>query len=772
MFKKSINIISFSVLVSVFFGVSGVHADGLPGEYLLSERWRMFFTSVSPLNNPANLSEYNYSSFRGVTTLASDDVARLWELGLVFPLGLYNTLGLSWICENGKGVSNGVYDSDTIVVDAEERKNINSLYMFSYSTQLWRGLVAGLNLNLMSQSNFGEGNDYNVGMDVGLYYRLFYHQFWGYHRIGLMYRNLPIPQVGEFNRIEYSPLVKASYHASFLQDLVEFDAQFNLKDFTADPQEFLSGKREYEWDLLLSGSYWVLKYMGLKGYVEIDQRRSVESFGFAGSFNLPHINRGKDLSFTYQYRDEVNSVLQGTHSVYLKSDFGKHREEIFARRVGRDASLSANDLYNKAMKLYYEGKYWDAYFIYARILTEYPDFYKNDLVMYHSGSCLENLDMREEAIAAYEGTKGQFPLSSIVPNADLGLMRIHYRQQDFNQVRNQYVELNRPTVNDSLRTHGSYLLGETYILTGEFRKAEHELSMVNEGHPDYILAQLSIAICHSVLNSGMHLVINSLENCINAEVNTPAQKEAFNRACMLLGYAFYEEGTLAKAVTALRMVKPESYYYEEALLGLAWTAIKARQWGDAIQAGQKLSASGYFSLQAEGALIESYGHMLEKRYPQAMNILSAALNKINAYIPLSPDSIRAQEDRYRSNRNAYSGLASDVVILALRGITADKNRVEALRSESQRLLGEMDNHYRFMDRQYRSGFFFRNLSNIKEDMEYALAKAQKLNGSNDLQKNHDKMINKERELDKEIEKLKRQMEKISDQDTSGGEYGN
>lgn len=767
MSKKRIssNLSSFWAVVIVLCASLPLYADGLPGEYLLSERWRALFSTVSPLNNPANLAEQNYSSLRGVTTLAADDVANLWELGLVVPLGLYHTAGLTWVSESGKPIESGEFEGDNFVFSDERKRNINSQYMFSYALHLWRGLVAGANFNLLTQSNFGEETDLNIGLDLGFSYRLLYHQFWGQHSVGVMYRNLPIPQLGSLNRVEYSPLLKAAYNASFFHKALELDVQFNLKDFTADPQEFLQGERDHEWDVLVGGSCWFLKYAGIKGYIEIDKRRSVESFGLAGAFNLPHVNRGKDLSFTYQYRDEMKSSLMGTHSVYLKTDFGKHREEIYAKRIGRDASISANSLYNKAMKLYYRGEYWEAYFIYGRILSEFPDFYKNDLVMYHAGSCLEELDMREQAIMAYESTKGFFPLSNIVPNADLGLMRVHYRQDRIDQVRNLYVELNKPGVNDSIRMHGSYLLGQAQMRTGEFRAAAYQFEMVNDTHPDYILAQLSLAACHASLNSGMHLVMSSLENCINSKAVTPAQKEGYNRACLLLGYAFYEEGSLAKAVTALRMVEKGSVYYDEAQLGLGWSAVKARQWSDCIRAGQHLKGSQTdFALRSEGALIESYGHMMEKSYDKVIDILTPALEEVSKYRTVSYDSIQSRTDSYNMNRLQYGELAIEVVRLAGRGGMVEDRSIQNLRENCAEVKEGIDAHYRFMDRYNRSVFFARSVPDIREDMEYALAKAHKLNNSSELLESNQKMNDREEELNEQIRKLQREAEEASEEE--------
>jgi hypothetical protein len=49
----------------------------------------------------------------------------------------------------------------------------------------------------------------------------------------------------------------------------------------------------------------------------------------------------------------------------LKGDFGKHREEVYARKMAKLSSLKPNDLYVKGVELYNQGNYWDAFFIFS-----------------------------------------------------------------------------------------------------------------------------------------------------------------------------------------------------------------------------------------------------------------------------------------------------------------------------------------------------------------------------------------------------------------------
>ena len=86
--------------ISGFF--CGTRADGLPGEFLISDQWRRLLAYYSPLSNPAFMTEQNYVSLRGAFALSLDGPSRLFEAGAVVPVGLYQSAGFSAVVENGK----------------------------------------------------------------------------------------------------------------------------------------------------------------------------------------------------------------------------------------------------------------------------------------------------------------------------------------------------------------------------------------------------------------------------------------------------------------------------------------------------------------------------------------------------------------------------------------------------------------------------------------------------------------------------------------------
>jgi tetratricopeptide (TPR) repeat protein len=463
--------------------------------------------------------------------------------------------------------------------------------------------------------------------------------------------------------------------------------------------------------------------------------------------------------------DNNNDVMSppASHSFYLRVQFGQHREEAYAERMARFVDLAPSELYNKACKLYFAGKYWDAFFVFSQIVVQYPNFFKNDWVKYYKASCLENLDMREASMENYEKAKQEFPRSSIIPYLHLGQMRLYYREDAGNSVYNLYSLLNKPDVPDSLKYHAYYLMAETYLKQKNYQPAIELFSQVPETHPDYIFSQHSLATAQ-ILSLKMEDALNALGNCIEAKAQTESQKEIVNRSYVLLGYIFYEQMALSKAVTALRMVPKSSYYFEDALLGLCWTALRARQWNDCVTMSQSLQkTSAKIPLQCDAGLIEGYANLMLKNYKQAFDILEAADSKAKAYAPPSADSLESQRNTYRTNRKDYATVANNVDNIAKELQSSYVlQQIDSLHRTQQGGKKLLDDFYHYVNEFGRNKFFSRNTDVIKGDIEYALAISQKLSQSTNKSEVQEQMQSKQKEIDQQIDKLKKEMNKLQD----------
>jgi tetratricopeptide (TPR) repeat protein len=754
--------------VTLLAGAQSVVSQGLPGENLLTQRWRDFIANHSPVTNAALITEENYASGRIAFSPILKGQFKHTELGITIPIGLYQSAGLTYIGEfDGNLPGSPSFDGNRLVAGSDDGTSNSNVYLAgTYAYNFWSRFSLGVNLVYARQSNFGSPRQ-GLGLDFGLTFRALRHSILGDHVFGISTQNLIAPQMTEGISFKfdtqgsYARNLKLLKVSNYFENRIQTALDLNFKDFIVNAKEFQSDPKG---DLYLNYKIgvWLLKLIKINVHTGLSAD-GLDYWGLAMGMNVPGMNNGRDLEFLYQYDMMTQDESEATgHTVYARVNVGKHREEIWARKMARMASLSPNDLYNKARKLYADKKYWDAFFLFSRLSTEFPDFFKIDWVEHYRGSCLEELDMREAAIKNYEKVKSSFPLSSATPHSDLGLMRVVYRKGDFNRVATQFNELSKPNVPDSLRYHATYLMGQAFLQQNNQAKAMDAFSKIPDGHPDYVFAQHGIAVAQAQAGAELSNVVATLENCAGAKVNSEAEKEIINRTYLFLGYIFYEENTLSKAIVSLRMVPQSSVYAEDALLGQGWTSLKARQWTDCVSVGQMLQkTTDKDILKCEGMLIESYGHLLLKNYIQAMKVLQEAVDKVKKLKNPDQDSLNYSRMQNESERMAYNNLAENIEYIAGAGQTVTiQNQIDSLHVQQLAFVDKFKQFYKFENDFKRTSFFSRNLQTVTDDIEYAYATVQKIVGQKGLLKEQEKLGDKQKSIDNEIEKLKSEMEKL------------
>ncbi len=762
MANLKISVIQLRKIIFLIFAIhcfSLVYADGLQGEYLATQYWRDLHSRYSPLTNPAFLTEENYKTFRfsGSYILQTFE---LYELGFTLPVGLYQTWAFSWFGQMSPSIDvTGISDANDFIDLNGKLSDWKNLFMLSYANQVWNRLSVGGNFSLSYETNFGEKN-ISAAADFGLSYRLLFHPIAGEHLIGVAMQNILSPL--KFGQYSYSNNAKFSWLGYYCDRQLETGLDVDVKNL----YNYLKNKddQKLEYNFSFRAGVWLLRLLNAYAMVGSDY------FGFAGGINVPHANNARDMAFLYQFINKTEAESDVLHSAYFRIQLGMHREEIYAAKMARFIDLAPNELYIKACKLYFAKKYYDAFFIFSQILVQYPSFFKNDWCKYYKGSCLENMDMREAGLENYEQARRTYPKSAVIPYVNLGMMRIHYRDDASNLVYDQFVEMNKPEVPDSLKYHAYYLMGQTYFKQKNYQQASQMFSEIPETHPEYIFAQHSLAITN-IMTLNMDDALTALGNCIEAKVETDAQKEAVSRSYVMIGYIFYEQMALSKAVTALRSVLKSSYYYSDALLGLAWTALRARQWSDCISMGEALQTqTTRDALQCDGGLIAGYAYMMQKNYSQAYDILKAANAKAAAMKPPSPDTMALERNKYRTNRKDYADLAKsiDKISEELQSSIVLK-KIDSLHKDQEGEKKKLDDYYVFSDEFGRSKFFARNIDIIRNDIEYALAISQKIAHQTIKGVADEKIKDKQTEIDQEIDKLKKEMDKLSGGGKTEGE---
>ena len=158
--------------------------------------------------------------------------------------------------------------------------------------------------------------------------------------------------------------------------------------------------------------------------------------------------------------------------------------------------------------------------------------------------------------------------------------------------------------------------------------------------------------------------------------------------------------------------------------------------------------------------------MMQKNYDKSYAVLKEANAKAQALKEPNPDSLEAERASYRSTRKDYADLAKsiDKISEELRSSMVIQ-KIDSMHKDQESEKKKLDDFYVFADEFGRTKFFARNIDVIKSDIEYTLAISQKLahqiiKGAAEAQAKE-----KQQEIDKEIEKLKKEMEKLN---TGGG----
>jgi tetratricopeptide (TPR) repeat protein len=739
-------------------------AQGLPANFLVTQRWKYLLSSRSALANPALINEENYVSAK-VAFSSVLNTFRMLDGEIIYPVDLYQTAAVSWL---HAGVDDYARTDEQLNIIGDSISDSKNYFALTYAINFWKGLSAGINVALLNEV-FDKSSNMSFGGDVGLTYRIINNAFLGHHVIGANLQNALMISLSSSNKQEYPRTLRLSLNSNYWERRVESGVEFALKDLLVSGNEFIEGASiKSEWDLNARMGIWVLRIATLNAILGMSDR-GLEHVGFGAGINFPSVNNGRDLSIVYQFLNVLNEGAKEynapNHTAYFKGDFGKHREEVYARKMARLFNLQPNELYIKAVDLYNQGNFWDAFFVFSQLQIEYPDFFKNDWVGYFIGSCQEKLDMRGTAIEAYQEMKEKFDRSAAIPFADLGLMGVYYRDSDYQAVERQFNELNKLGVPDSLKFHAYYIMGEAEMNQGNNTKAKQLFDLIPENHPDFVFAQHSSAVSDAI-SGNIESAISRLENCIQAPAMSNAQKEIINRSYVFIGYIFYEEltkqeGPLAKAVTALRSVPKSSYFYPDALVGLGWTALKARQWNDCLSAGSELMSSAPNAvLKAEGALLQAYAFMMQKNYNSAIPLLENASKDLESFTGPSETEFGSVKSSYSSNRNSYTQIAQSAFDLSsARQSEIVLKQIDSLHTHQKEIKSKLDEFLKYSDNYRRVSLFSKNVESVKEDIDYALAKAQKLAGQSKQTGDMKKALEEEKKIDEEMKRLQEQLNK-------------
>jgi ATP-dependent Lon protease len=209
------------------------------------------------------------------------------------------------------------------------------------------------------------------------------------------------------------------------------------------------------------------------------------------------------------------------------------------------------------------------------------------------------------------------------------------------------------------------------------------------------------------------------------------------------------------------MIPKKSLYYEDALLGMGWVALRTQQYEDCIGGAKDLQAlTRWIANFGEGALLEGYVNLLRKNYDAAVQILGSASTRMASASAPSQDEFNQKTEVYQGVRSNYEALGKTVETYGMEKQTTEIiEKIDSLALDQKEMQTKIDDHFKYVDDFNRESFFARNLETVREDIDYAYARASKMAALKNSMMEQEKTDKKAQDIDNEIEKLKGQMQK-------------
>ncbi len=727
--------------VTVAALASGPRAAELQDQWIASSNWNALAMVHSPLANPAILTKTDFISIRASLSSIPDS-SYAHELGVTFPIGIHQSVGTTWMMH--------AFNRSTPVSTASDNlEDKANLWLLSYAVNPLQPLSIGINLNVAHQAYSNTKQKAGFGADIGVAFDLLRHPALGDHSLGISLGNVVAPTLGD---TAFVRVLKAALLSSFMEESIENSIEFSLADPFAGGSGDAAASFAQRWRLDGRITYVTPFYIHFHALYGLNLD-GLAHIGAACGFDIPAFDYAKErdaFSLSYQHCWLVQGDASAI-SLYTRVEAGKHR-------------LNAAILLEMAFAFYRQQEYWDALLAFGRVIAEYPNYDTNDVALYHMAHCELVLGMDSLAAFRFGWLPEQFPNSSLIHAAALGLMTVAYGNKDYGGMEEQFSILNSPQAPDSIRYHGLYLMAHAHMQQKHYADAIPLLVQIPKWHPDHVYAQHSAALAYNATGH-VDSAVQCLEKAVRIEPATVAEHEIANRSRLMLGYLYYENAShidsgLAKATLALRKVPIDSYFFDEALLGLGWTSFKAAQWEDCIKAAQELARSDNRILQAEGLLLKAYVFYAQKQYEKAIKVLKEAESAIGEAALPSRQYLDSLVERSEELARDYESGGDEMDRLAVsKRMPRVRRAINTSLERQKRLEHAVANQVQLFDNAKRQQFLGRNRAKLKEDIQYTLASATYLLQS---KTDHDtlKPSLRQQAIERKIKRQEEQLERL------------
>ena len=787
---KGIRIILVVGMLLSMIGSGKCQTGGYDAPFFQADYIQDLSDFSSGIINPALLYRVNQFRLEGgfyrwqVDGDASTVALGYQELSFLAPIRLNHTIGFSWIGAGATIDRTTITDASNTIRDLGNANFGDNWFIGHYSWRILPWFIAGTNVKLRYENKFGNGQDLGAGLDLGVYINPVDHYRFGDLGFSINLQDIvPAFTLWHDNDSTVSDndvgvtRLRAGVRYAGLNDRLVIDGEAVIDNAFA---QLWAWRMKADQVLTTGTSLDDQLKMAYRGSIHVKWQFIPQvwlKLGWSNN-NIPYV--GFNFNFIYPLPEMINYLNYDVNIGYaisipgqedergltmmhrVSTDIGPTREQRESKRLYDQLILAPMDAYNEAMRLYLAGKYWESAFAFGKVLSLYPNFYLNDKAAYYMGDSYKRLYMNETARAVFKSALEEYTTSDMRAKYLYGLETIDYREGKYEDALKNHAFITNLYAESDIRPDADYVAGEIHFLRKNYNAAEQLLGRIKAGSPSYLYAQYTLSIIN-IEDKKMEAAVQNLQNIIADTTQDPSTQLLEDAANVKIGHAYYEQVELRKAVEAYKRVPEGSSYGDEALLGTAWSWIKVNQPAMCLQTVDRLVASHPESpLVPEAYLLKGYGLMLQKKYQDAIDALEKCLDLTKNVKYVTAADLQQHAQKFGATTSEFEPTGEKIKKNALRKPT-DKSIEEraAFKTDYDKFAKENREFFNYTLLAQSHKKFFMRKDQVIADAEYAVAKATSLLKSGGQVKQLEDQKKKENKLDQEIEKKKKELEKIN-----------
>ncbi len=743
-------------------------SGGYPAPYLQSDCYQKLSDYTSALVNPALLHGVNQYHF-DVGMYSWAGLLAPWgykQLGFYAPVRMNHTFGITAIAGGAQIKERTEFNDDDVSMIPFGDYWITA----NYGLKILPWLMAGTNLKFWIQNQYKEWKVSKVpGIDLGVYFNPIDHYLYGDLGFSVNLQDV-IPAQIEWESIAsypVTPRMRTGIRYSAFNDILVADVEVVIDNIFGDiwvnlldslenesapviPRYGAHVKYEFIPQIWLKGG-WTnnnISYVGVKTNL---------MFPLPEAINYIVADFDVGYAFSGLLTDMGVDPRGFTLMAKISGDVGPTREQRESRRLYNQLIAEPQNAYNEAMKLYVEGKYWEASFAFGKVMTLFPNFHLNDKVMYFMGNCYRFLRMKSIAHDMYSEGLDNYSASQMRPKYLYGLMQLDYSEGDYESALKRHAFIVNLYPDSDIRTDADYLAGEIYFTQKNYESARRLFNRLEPGDPAYLYAQYTL----SIINIEEERPKAAMQNLQSIVQDTSMKQDhllLIDAANTKLGHLYFEQVKLRQAVEAYQKVSASSPYREEALIGMAWSWIKVQKPKLCLKVLTPLINNHPESpFLPEVYLLKGYANILLQRYTTAKEMLDKCVELCNDdYI--TDSDLQRRKNMYEETVDEFEPVAENIKKNAMtRPVAQTLKEREQLEQEYEDFAQKDEQFFEYTLKAKSHTKFLRRKEKILDDAEYALARAEEMMATQKEREVIEKQKEEEEKLDEKIKQLEQQL---------------